>query len=100
MDETTLEKARLYALRYQVRIGRPLGSGHHGNVFAAERDTTPSRFAVKFNKSEGPYFRELRAYQILKAHDITEIESFSVPQLLGNDDEFLAIEMSIVEPPF
>ena len=46
------------------------------------------------------YRRELRAYQILRQRDIEEINGFQIPKLLRSDDSLLAIEMSIVTPPF
>ena len=94
MDEALVEKARLYALRHQVLIGSQLGSGQHGSVFVAARNANPNRSAVKFHKEEGPYLRELGAYQRLAEYAVTEIEGFAVPELLGADDELLIIEMA------
>jgi hypothetical protein len=85
-------------MRHQAQIGKPLGSGHHGSVYGAERNG--QRFAVKFCKDEGPYFREVRAYESLLERGVKRIEGFAVPQFLGSDDELLTIEMSIVQRPF
>src|SRR5205823_604587 len=46
------------------------------------------------------YHRELRAYQIMLGGEIEEINEFQIPRLIRNDDELLAIEMTIVKPPF
>ena len=55
---------------------------------------------MKFCKDQSPYLRECRAYRILYEHSVFDIEGFSVPQFLGIDEELLAIQMTIVEPPF
>ncbi len=95
MDEEILRKAQEY-----VQLGAPLGSGTHGSVFAAERNVNPNNSAVKVHKEEDPYQRELRVYERLREAGITSIEGFNVPQLLGNDDELLVLEMTVVRRPF
>jgi hypothetical protein len=100
MDKACVEKARLYALRHRLTIGGQLGSGHHGSVFVAARNTHPNRSAIKFHKEQEPYLRERKAYERLAERGITEIEGFAVPILLNADDELLVLEMTIVERPF
>lgn len=46
------------------------------------------------------YENELGCYQILGQHQVTEVQGFNIPQLLGWSDELLVIEMTIVKPPF
>jgi len=43
-----------------------LGFGIHGIVFAAEDNTKPGFFAVKFHREERPFERECRVYQRLR----------------------------------
>jgi hypothetical protein len=100
MDERIAQNILLYALRYNAHVSTPLGSGHHGSVFVGERNANRGRYAVKFCKECGPYEREVRAYETLAKRKVIEIAGFFVPQFLGSDDELLAIEMTIVEPPF
>ena len=94
------ERIQRYAQRFDVTVGSTLGSGHHGSVFVARSNSNKARFAVKFCRDEPPYVRECRAYRILKERGVFDIEGFSIPQFLGSDEEFLAIQMTIVEPPF
>ena len=55
---------------------------------------------MKFHREEHPFERECRAYQHLCEQQTTRILGFNVPQLLGIDEEFRAIEMTIVRSPF
>ena len=100
MKESLFPKARAYAALNQLRLGAPLGSGHHGSVFVAERNAKPNRSAIKIHKEREPYFREKTAYERLAQKRISRIEGFAIPQLLSADDELLVLEMTIVEPPF
>jgi hypothetical protein len=71
-----------------------------GTVFAAEDNTKPGFFAVKFHREQRPFERECRVYQRLREERTTRILGFNVPQLLRIDEEFRAIGMTIVRPPF
>jgi len=77
-----------------------LGFGVHGTVTAAQDKTKPGFFAIKFHREERPFERECRVYQRLREEQTTRILGFNVPQLLRIDEEFRAIEMTIVRPPF
>lgn len=100
MDEVLAAKAQAYAARHHLRIGNPLGSGHHGTVLVAQSNIKPNRSAIKVHKEREPYLRECRAYRILASRGVIAIEGFNLPQFLGADDELLVIEMTIVERPF
>jgi len=77
-----------------------LGFGIHGTVLAAEDNTKPGFFAVKFHREQRPFELECRVYQRLREEQITRILGLNVPQLLRIDEEFRAIEMTIVRSPF
>lgn len=77
-----------------------MGFGIHGIVFAAEDNTKPGFFAVKFHREERPFERECCVYLRLREERTTRILGFNVPQLLRIDEEFRAIEMTIVRLPF
>ncbi len=100
MDEDLDSLAQRYALRRNIKLGERLGFGIRGTVFAAEDNTKPGFFAVKFHREERPFERECRVYQCLREEQTTRILGFNVPQLLSIDEEFRAIEMTIaVETP-
>jgi hypothetical protein len=61
---------------------------------------TQRRDAVKFFIDASVYRRELRAYQIVRQRGIDQINGFQIPSLVRYDDQLLAIEMTIVKPPF
>lgn len=72
-----------------------LGEGKDGSVFATDQQT-----AIKYLNYAEHYNRELRAYRILSALEIKSINGHAIPELIGWDDHKLAIEMTIVRPPF
>ena len=100
MDEHLDSLAQRCALRRNIKLGERLGFGIHGIVFAAEDNTKPGFFAVKFHREERPFELECRVYQRLREEKTTRILGFNVPQLLRIEEEFRAIEMTIVRPPF
>jgi len=100
IDEIFSQRARAYASRREIQLGRQLGLGTHGAVFAAESKLKPLRSAIKIYKERDPYDRERVVYQRLAEHEVTEIEGFHVPQLLGVDSELLIVEMTVVARPF
>ena len=77
-----------------------MGFGIHGTVFAAQDNTKPGFFAVKFHREKRPFELECHVYQRLREEQTTRILGFNVPQLLRIDEEFRAIEMTIVRSPF
>jgi len=100
MDEDLNRLARRYALKRNIKLGERLGFGIHGIVIAAQDKTKPGFSAVKFHREERPFERECGVYRRLREEQITRILGFNVPQLLSIDEEFQAIEMTIVRPPF
>jgi len=96
MDEDLDSLAQRYAVKRNIKRGERLGFGIHGTVFAAEDNTKPGFFAVKFHREERPFERECRVYQRLREEKTTRIRGFNVTQLLKLDEEFRAIEMTIV----
>jgi len=100
MDEELVNLARQYALTRGITLHERLGFGIHGIVFAAEDKVKPGFFAVKFHREHVPFTRECRAYQRLHEEQVTRILGFNVPQLLRIDEEWHAIEMTIVPRPF
>ncbi len=100
MDEELFELARQYALRRRITLSEQLGLGIHGIVFAAEDKTKPGFWAVKFHREHAPFVRECRAYERLLEERVTRILGFNVPQLLRIDEEYRAIEMTIIPKPF
>jgi len=100
MDEELDRLSQRYASKRNIKLGDRLGFGVHGNVFAAQHKTKPGFFAVKFHRDQRPFNQECRVYERLREEQTTRIRGFNVPQLLRIDEEFRAIEMTIVRPPF
>lgn len=105
MDITEVEqRARDYCDRRGYSLDSRLGVGTQGSVYVANIPSpTSDRFdqvAIKFHDRSIAYNRELAVFLRLQDLQIEEIEGLMVPQLIGYDDDLLAIEMTIVSPPF
>ena len=72
-----------------------LGSGRDGEVYLTDRNT-----AVKFFTASENYSREQTAYQRMTDLHIAEIAGHAVPLFINSREELLAIEMTVVQPPF
>jgi len=89
------ELLKLYSELYHVDFIDRLGEGKDGEVFQTNRFT-----GVKFLHDLEYYNREIRAYRVLAEIEVQEISGHKCPRLVFADDTFLAIEMTIVQPPF
>jgi len=77
-----------------------LGAGTQGTVFVFKVPSQELRLAVKFHHRTIAYHREISVYYRLQDLNITHINGHRVPIMTGCDDCLLAIEMTIVSPPF
>ncbi|QEG25232.1 hypothetical protein [Mariniblastus fucicola] len=77
-----------------------LGTGTQGTVYLVNNPSRLSPHAVKFHNRKIAYERELAVFLRLKDLEINDVRGHSIPDLIGYDDELLAIEMTIVSPPF
>lgn len=94
------QRADAYAEARNLTFTKELGAGVHGIVRVAKDNVNFRRSAVKFHRSEAPYRREKAAYLRLRELELREVRGFNIPLLLNWDDEFRAIEMTIVRRPF
>ncbi|MGH7136212.1 MAG: hypothetical protein ACREHD_10765 [Pirellulales bacterium] len=88
------------ALHLATKIGRvleeELGFGVHGMVWS-----TDLKSVIKVHGSERLYYeRERDIYLRLQENGVTEVLGFHVPRMFTFDDELLALEIAIVQPPF
>ena len=100
-----LEKqAQTYCEERGYSIDSRLGVGTQGSVYVANIPSQSSdridQVAIKFHDREIAYNRELGVFLRLRDLQIEEIRGHMVPLLIDYDDELLAIEMTIVSPPF
>jgi hypothetical protein len=100
MNEELIEKAEAYALGNGTDLIERLGFGIHGIVFAEKSEDKPGTCALKMHHFFDPYARERDVYLRLQAAAVTRIGGLHVPQLLRWDDEWLALEITVVKPPF
>jgi hypothetical protein len=85
----------MYALRTDRTLTKQLGWGGEGLVYA-----TDVRTAIKSYRHAPLYENERNVYFRLRERGVAKVLQFAVPRLIANDDELLALEMSIVSPPF
>lgn len=69
-------------------------------VFVLEGNAEPGASALKIHLNAEPYLRERDIYRKLGEWSVRTVLDFSVPVFLACDDPLLAIEMTIVQPPF
>ena len=90
--------------RHKLSFSSCLGVGTQGSVFVfdipSQTQNSTSQVAVKFHDRQIAYDQELSAYLRLRDLAIFEIGGCMVPQLIAYDEDFLALEMTIVSPPF
>jgi hypothetical protein len=93
------------AIRYAARSGRTildddLGAGIDGIVVLIGSDVHPVSSVLKLHFEEGAYRRERDAYLHFQEIHLDRICGCEVPRLIAFDDDDLAIEMTVVHPPF
>ena len=76
----------------------PLGDGLDGSVWHVECKEDLQSWALKLYRNALPYRLERDCYERLTG--VFELSGFHVPQVIGSNDEWLALEMTIVERPF
>jgi hypothetical protein len=99
-EEELLKKAEAFANTHDCTIGERLGFGIHGIVIVLKSESNAAATALKVLGYAEPYRRERDTYQRLREARVTQVRGFHVPQLIGWDDDLLALEMTIVTPPF
>jgi hypothetical protein len=91
-----LGRALHFASKHGRVLEEELGFGVHGMVWSTDQQS-----AVKVHGSERLYYeRERDIYLRLRQHDVTKVLEFHVPRLWTFDDELMALEIAIVQPPF
>lgn len=84
-----------YCELYGRRLGRRLGFGKDGTVWATRNAT-----ALKIFDRPDLYLQEKRVYLRLTARNASSAAGSTIPTLFAFDDVLGVIEMSIVTPPF
>lgn len=74
-----------------------LGKGEEGFVWRTNQDSAIKVYDAGRLRN---FTTELTCYEILEENQVSEIEGFTVPHLLGRSEELLVIELSIVSAPY
>jgi hypothetical protein len=75
-----------------------LGRGKDGSVWRTSRANRAT--VVKVHDRRPSYLVERDAYSRLFDLGVFELSGFAIPEMHDHDDRLLAIEMSLVSPPF
>src|SRR5579862_2339070 len=89
-------RVREYANGEGLQLGEQLGSGVHGIVFDATKQTNQGRVALKVHERDTAYYRERDVYLRLQSLGITQVCGCNVPQLVDFNDDLMVIQMTIV----
>jgi hypothetical protein len=96
-DHDLLVRAFEYTKSRQIDLDEKgkLGYGTDGTVWTTSRES-----ALKLFEHAKGYRNELASYRRLRDARIREIRGLSVPLLVDFDDSTMAVEMTIVQPPY
>jgi hypothetical protein len=94
------KRVQAYLAERMLSIDSCLGAGTQGSVYLCNIPSQNDRVAIKFHHREQAYIRERDVYVRLKELEIAHVLNHRVPVLVDFDDRLLAIEMTIVSPPF
>ena len=100
MDEALQAVAEAYAARYGLTLAEVLGDGKDGTVWVLKSQTNPYDTAVKIHHDPAAYRQEAQCNELLREKRILIMNGFVTPRLVRADADLLALEMSIVSPPF
>jgi hypothetical protein len=92
-----LTRAFGYVKSRQIQLDEKdkLGCGTDGTVWMTSRES-----ALKLFEHPKGYGNELACYRRLGDAGIREIRGLAVPRLIDFDDSIMAVEMTIVQPPY
>ena len=99
-EEALIVTARTYAFQHGLTLAERLGSGKDGIVYLVESNTFPGKTALKILHDADAYRRETQVYKRLRTRGIHAVAGFHIPLIICCDDRLMALEMTVVSPPF
>ncbi|PAY19707.1 hypothetical protein CKO51_09870 [Rhodopirellula sp. SM50] len=99
LPESIESRLKTYTELRKSVVVSGLGQGTQGSVVVCS-NLSQQHVAVKFHERSNAYFRERDVYLRLSDLEITHVQGLRIPILVHFDDDLLAIEMTIVSPPF
>lgn len=94
------QRALAYAESRRIELGDNLGFGVDGSVWLLYSKDRNHPWAVKLFRTGKPYQRERDCYLRLAERAVESVRGFAIPAHLHHDDDWLAVEMTIVRPPY
>ena len=98
--EDLLKHALGYAAVRGIEITEHLGWGIHGSVWKIAGKERSLAWVLKLHRHVSPWRRERDCYRRLQETGTSAIAGVHLPQLIWEDEEWLAIEMSLLKRPF
>jgi len=99
-DDISLRRFAAYATKRGLHSARFLGSGKDGVVHETEGNAFPGFVVVKSFYHPSSYERERDVYLRCRELNLRKVLRCHLPYLLAWDDQWLSIEMTMVQPPF
>jgi hypothetical protein len=93
------DNAQAYALQRELKLTGMAGQGLQGKVWTVADNSNSNEWALKIQDRRSHRI-ERACYERLQELRITEVAGFNVPLMLHFDDQWNAIEMTIVTRPF
>lgn len=94
------EKAEAYATSRGLEITGILGDGTQGNVWTVRGKNKLISWALKLHSRPENHRVERDVYLRLQDLGLASLAGFDIPTLIRADDPHLALELSIVSPPY
>lgn len=98
-EEELREKAERYAAAKGLDISECLGWGLHGSVWKLTRKGESFTGVLKLHRYAASWRRERDCYLRLREMQVASVEGLEIPMLIGADEDWLAIEMTLVGRP-
>jgi hypothetical protein len=99
-EATLLKHASEYAASRGIQITERLGWGIHGSVWKVVGMEPGLAWVLKLHRHLTPWRRERDCYRRLVETGTVAIAGINLPRMLQEDEEWLAIEMTLVKRPF
>lgn len=95
VDLKTLRRLTTFSGKLQLSVVDTVGGGKDGSVYKTSRQS-----ALKLFDNRAIYRKELAAYKVLRERRVKFVNQFRIPRLMSWHHDLLAIEMTLVRPPF
>lgn len=95
IPEELIDRKTQYCERRGLTVIDMRGYGVDGAIWETDAGTM-----LKVFRRSRPFRAEMKVYERLELKSLYRLAGFAIPLVVHHDEEFLTIEMTIVEPPY